>query len=130
MSNNNPTLPVIEDFKEPGLKNNLSKFDHDLYHEEDDISEKVIRVKKVSMPNNGSKWKIMVDNKIVFTIESTKISKKEKDFLGTIDGFNYILQQAKAGIKSLNAFRTELKYIIENKPEEKIVKKQKKAKKK
>jgi hypothetical protein len=35
---------------------------------EDDISEKVIRIKRISMPNNGEKWKIMVDNKTVFVL--------------------------------------------------------------
>lgn len=102
-----------EEFKDQNMKYSLSKFEHDLYHEEDDKAEKVIRVKRMSMPNKGEKWKIMTDNKLVFTIESTKISKKEREFLQTIEGFNFILARAKVGIKSLNSFRLELKEFID-----------------
>lgn len=104
-----------EEYKDSNLKYNLSKFEYDLYHEEDDVSETVVRVKRVSMPNNGEKWKVMHDNKVTFIIESTKISKKEREYLQTIEGFNFILAQAKVGIKSLNSFRTELKKVIEKK---------------
>jgi len=115
-----------EEYKDSNLKYNLSKFEYDLYHEEDDVSEPVVRVKRVSMPNKGEKWKVMNDNKIVFTIESTKISKKEREYLQTIEGFNFILAQAKIGIKSLNSFRTELKKTIDKKEAaEKPVKKKK-----
>jgi hypothetical protein len=107
-----PTPSAPEEFKDPNAKCNLSKFEYDLYHEEDDIAEKVIRVKRMSMPNKGEKWKVMNDNKIVFTIESNKVSKKERDFLQTIEGFNFILCQAKVGIKSLNSFKNELKKVI------------------
>jgi SMC interacting uncharacterized protein involved in chromosome segregation len=125
------TTPITEEFKDQNQKYNLSKFEFDLYHEEDDVAEKVIRVKRVSMPNKGDKWKVMQDNKIIFTIESTKISKKEKEYLQTVEGFNFILSQAKTGIKSLNSFRTELKKIIGKKPvAAKPTKKPKKSSKK
>jgi hypothetical protein len=102
-----------EDFKEStSSKGSLSKFDHDLFHEEDHVVLPVIRIKSVSMPNNGRKWRIMQDQKIVFTIESTKINKTEKQFLQTVEGFNFMLSQAKKGIKSLNAFKTELKTLL------------------
>lgn len=103
-----------EEHKDQNSKFNLSKFDFDLYHEEDDIAEKVYRVKRVSMPNKGEKWKIMIDNKVAFVIEGNKLSKKEREFLVTVDGFSFILAQAKLGIKSLNSFRTELKKIIKS----------------
>jgi hypothetical protein len=115
-----PTAPATpagsgEEFKDQNLNYNLSKFEYDLYHEEDDKTEKVVRVKRVSMPNKGEKWKIMIDTKILFTIESTKISKKEREFLSTVDGFNFMLTQGKAGIKSLNNFRVELKKLMDAK---------------
>lgn len=107
------STPITEEVKDQNSKYSLSKFDFDLYHEEDDIANKVIRVKRVSMPNKGEKWKVTSDNKLIFTIEGTKISKKEREYLQTVDGFNFILTQAKAGIKSLNFFRKELKKIID-----------------
>lgn len=110
------TTPATEEFKDQNLKYSLNKFEYDLYHEEDDIATPVIRVKRVNTPNKGEKWKVMSDNKIIFVIESNKVSKKEKEFLQTVDGFNFILSQAKTGIKSLNGFKTELKKIIDKKP--------------
>lgn len=103
-----PTPPVPNDELKDS-KHNLSKFDYDLYHEEDDVAEKVIRVKRVSMPNKGEKWKIFEDNKVMFIVEGTKLTNKEKDFLRTVDGVNFLIAQYKAGIKSFNSLKTEIK---------------------
>lgn len=114
MSNkSNPTDPAAmaagEEFKDQNLKYNLSKFEYDLYHEEDDVVEKVIRVKRVSMPNKGEKWKIFEDNKVIFIVEGTKLANKEKEFLRTVDGVNFLISQYKQGIKSLNYLKNEIK---------------------
>lgn len=115
--NNTPSDPTIpsapvgsgEEFKDPNLKYNLSKFEYDLYHEEDDRAEKVVRVKRVSLPNKGERWKIFEDNKVVFTLEGTKLTNKEKEFLRSVDGVNFLLAAAKAGIKSFNSLRSDIK---------------------
>lgn len=98
-----------EEGKDGNMKYSLSKFEYDLYHEEDDKAEKVIRVKRVSMPNKGEKWKIFEDNKVMFVLEGTKLNNKEKDFLRTIDGVNFLITQYKAGIKSFNSLKNEIK---------------------
>ena len=98
-----------EESKDGNLKYNLSKFEYDLYHEEDDKAEKVIRVKRVSMPNKGEKWKIFEDNKVMFTVEGTKLTNKEKDFLRSVDGVNFLIAQYKQGIKSFNSLKKEIK---------------------
>lgn len=98
-----------EEVKDGNSKYNLSKFEYDLYHEEDDKSEKVIRVKRVSMPNKGEKWKIYEDNKALHIIEGSKLTNKEKDFLRTVDGVNFLIAQYKEGIKSFNALKLEIK---------------------
>lgn len=103
------TTPVTEEFKEVNQKYNLSKFEFDLYHEEDDKVEKVIRVKRVAMPNNGEKWKISENNKVMFTLEGTKLTNKEKEFLHTVEGVNFLIVQYKVGIKSFNSLRSEMK---------------------
>lgn len=103
------TNTVSEEFKDPNLKYNLSKFDYDLYHEEDDVAEKVIRVKRVSLPNKGEKWKIFEDNKVTFILEGSKLSNKEKAFLRTVEGVNFLIAQAKYGIKSFNSIKNEIK---------------------
>jgi SMC interacting uncharacterized protein involved in chromosome segregation len=120
-----PNFPSGEDFKDSN-RYNLSKFEYDLFHEEDNISLPIIRVKRIPLPNKGEKWKVMHNNTVTFIIESPKISKKEREYLQTIEGFNFILAQAKVGIKSLNSFRTELKKTIDKKEAaEKPVKKKK-----
>ncbi len=100
---------ATEEVKDANLKYSLSKFEYDLYHEEDDKSEKVIRVKRVSMPNKGEKWKIFEDNKVMFIVEGTKLNNKEKEFLRTVDGVNFLIAQYKAGIKSFNSLKNEIK---------------------
>lgn len=87
----------------------LSKFDHDLFNEDDNIVEKVIRVKRTGAFNRNEKWKISENDKVVFVVEGDKVSKKEREFLRGIDGINFLIAQAKIGIKSLNKLRGELK---------------------
>lgn len=107
-----PSTGGPEDFKDGNLKYNLSKFDYDLYKEEDDVAEKIIRVKRIDLPNKGERWKIFENNKVIFILEGNKLTKKEKEFLRSVDGANFLLKQARGGIKSFNALKTEIKNIV------------------
>ena len=69
------------------LKSITSKFEYDLYHDDDHVKHKIIRVKRFSLPNDGERWKLMEDNKVLLIIEGIKLSIKEKEFLRTVDGF-------------------------------------------
>ena len=100
---------VENEFKDQNLKYNLSKFEYDLFHDEDHVAEKIIRVKRFELPNNGERWKIFEDNKVMFTVEGAKLTKKEKAFLRTIDGVNFLIAQYKTGINSFNHLKIELK---------------------
>ena len=101
-----------EDFKDQNLKYNLSKFEYDLYHDEDNVAEKIIRVKRYSLPNDGERWKIFEDNKVMFVIEGAKLTKKEKAFLRTVDGVSFLISQYKNGINSFNHLKTEMRNKI------------------
>lgn len=107
-----PSVIIPDNIKEISPNSNMSKFDYDLYKDEDNITLPLIRVKSVNMPNKGKKWKIFQDTKVVFTIESLKLSKEEREYLQTVAGFNFLLTQAKRGIKSFNAFRVALKNTL------------------
>lgn len=98
-----------EETKDSGVKYTLSKYEYDLYHEEDDISHAVVRVKRFSMPNKNEKWKFFQDNKVMFTLDGTKLTNKEKEFLRTVEGINFLLQGYKEGLDSVNAFKKQLK---------------------
>src|SRR5271166_4874636 len=101
--------PTIDDGKDSTSKHPLSKFDYDLYHEELDIALPVIRVKRTSMPNKGERWKIFSDGKPVLVVDGSKLNNKEKDFLRTIDGVNYLIARYKTGVKSFNALKKAIK---------------------
>lgn len=101
--------PITEEMKNQNSKYSLSKFDFDLYHEEDDIANKVIRIKRISIPNKGERWKILEDNKVMMTIESNKLTNKEIDFLRSVEGINFLMKQYKEGIVSFNALKKEIK---------------------
>jgi hypothetical protein len=105
-----PNIPnsTSEDFKDQTSKHHLNKFEYDLYHEEDDIALPIIRVKHIGLPNKGERWKIFQDNKIILTVEGSKLSNKQKEFLRTVDGVNWLLSQAKLGINSFNSLKKEL----------------------
>lgn len=98
-----------EEFKDNGLKGNISKFEHDLFHDEDNIAFKVIRIKHIKLPNKGDKWKVFEDTKVILTIEGSKLSKKEKDYFYSVDGINWLLIQFKIGVSSFNDLKKKLK---------------------
>lgn len=105
---------ISDSFKEQNVKFVLSKKEDDLYHDEDNIVHKLIRVKRVGMPNKGEKWKIVDENKVIFTLDGHKLTKKERAFLYTIDGVNFLIEQFKTGAKSFNAIKTALKFQLKS----------------
>lgn len=112
-SNDNTNIVSITDeIKDQNNKFNLNKFELNLFHDEKNIPQKVLRVKRITLPNKGEKWKIFEDNKVVFTVEGSKLNNKEKEFLRTVDGINFLLSQYKEGIKSFNSLKQEIKKKI------------------
>lgn len=99
----------IAEQKEYQGKNFLNKHESDLFDEKANVATDVIRVSRVRMPNKGEKWKILSNNKVVYELVGTKFSKNEREFFRTANGISFILAQAKAGIKSINKFKTDLK---------------------
>lgn len=93
----------------------LNKMDYDLYHDEKNTVEKIIRVKRISSP--VERWKIFEDQKLIFIIEGSKINKKEKTFLRTLDGVNFIIETVKSGILNFSALKSSLKAKLAHKEE-------------
>lgn len=107
--NNFSDTAEVKEYQGKGL---LNKYEMDLFNEDRNVVEKIIRVKRISNSNKCERWKVLEDTKTIFILDGTKISKKEKEFLRTIDGFNFLIGQFKTGIKSLNKLRIELKKYI------------------
>ena len=104
----------ILDTTDQSFKYNLNKYDYDLYHDEDDVVNKIIRIKRFELPNSGEKWKVFEDNKEKFIIDGHKLNKKEKSFLRSIDGINFVINLFKNGIRSFNFFKIQLKNELKN----------------
>jgi hypothetical protein len=92
-------------------KNPFSKHEYDLYHEDDDVAMPVIRVKRFASASR-EKWKILDDSKEALTIDGSKITKKEKEYLRTPAGFSFLVAKYKDGVKTVNKMRIELKKIL------------------
>jgi hypothetical protein len=90
----------------------FNRYDYELYDDEQNLVEKVFRVKKSASISKSEKWRIICNNEVVLTIEGTKLSKKEKVFLRTANGFNFLIAQTKVGIKSFNKLKIELKKAV------------------
>jgi hypothetical protein len=97
-----------------GIKFALSKYEYDLYHEEDDVSNPIIRIKRFALPNKSEKWKFYENTKVTLVLEGTKLTAKEKEFIRTVDGINFLLRGYKEGLNSLNAFKKRLKEELKN----------------
>lgn len=105
-------VSITEEMKENSSKYNLNRFDYDLHREENNKIEKVLRVKRITSPNKTERWKIFEDTKIMYVLEGNKLNNKEKEYLRTAEGFNFLLSQYKLGISSFTTLRNELKKKI------------------
>lgn len=99
--------------KEQNNKLILSNYDYDLYHDEDNVANKVIRIKKFGNPSKGEKWKIFEDTKIVLTLDGIKFTNKEKSYFYTIEGINFLINQYKSGIKTVSGIKKNLKQVLD-----------------
>lgn len=88
---------------------NPLKIDSELFKKEDNIAERVIRVKRFKKTAEGEVWKIFEDDKNILSLIANKFTNKEKDFLRTPEGFNYIINGYKQGWRSLNKFKKNIK---------------------
>lgn len=94
------------------IKYILSKFEYDLYHEEDNIPSPVVQIKKFGNLKKGEKWKIFENNKVALTIDGAKLSSKERSFLYSVQGINFLISQYKSGITAISALKKNMKNFI------------------
>jgi hypothetical protein len=82
----------------------------DLFDNDKDIAYKLISVKRKQYQED-EKWFIFEDNLRIFTLSGSKLTKKEKTFLRTPEGFRFLIDQYKTGNKSLY----KIKHCLKNK---------------
>jgi len=101
----------IETMPETNGRNPLAKHEDDLYHEDDDIILPVIRVKRTASASR-EKWRILDNTKETLVIEGSKITKKEKEFLRSPEGFSFLISRYKSGITTIGKMKIELKKAL------------------
>lgn len=94
-----------------GIKHSNSKIEYELFKDEENVAEKVVRVRRTVVGKN-ERWKIFEDGKIVFTVEGLKLTKGEREFLRTPAGCSFLIAQGRNGIKSFSGFRKQLKLVL------------------
>jgi hypothetical protein len=102
-----------EEFKD-STRYVLSKFEYDLYHDEDNVALPSIRFKRFGKIAAGETWKFFHDQSksAALVIDGTKLTLKEREFLRTVEGVNFALAAYKAGANNLNAFKKSIKEQI------------------
>jgi hypothetical protein len=101
--------PITDEIKQQNFKYSLSKFERDLYYDEDNTINKIIRVKRFTYPNSGEKWKIFEDNKIHFIVDGAKLTRREKEFLRSVEGINFLIAQYKEGLKYITHLKNKIR---------------------
>jgi hypothetical protein len=84
------------------------KQDSELYNEEEaSIPGSSVRVRKVN-----SDWIIYINGKEVLALKCSRFTTKEKNWLNTTVGFQFLLDGAKQGWRSGSEFKRQLKDIV------------------
>lgn len=87
----------------------MSKFSGELFRDEVAlVPNPIIRVKHIKSAGQ-ERWRIFNDNKNIFTLEGSKVSKKEKQFLYSVEGSQFLLAQSKAGNLTVSGIKKEIK---------------------
>lgn len=89
-----------------------NKYNNDLFDDESYVAQDIISARRVSLPKNGEDWEILKNNRVVMTINGLKLSEKEKSFLRSVDGFQLLISEYKAGLKSVLDLRKKIKKMV------------------
>lgn len=92
MSHN--VFPMPEDLKEATFKHGNGKQELELFKDEDNKVEKIIRVKR-SVVKGIEKWTLLEDKNIILSFGVDDVSASQVDFLRTVEGFNFLIAQYK-----------------------------------
>ncbi len=92
-----------------------SRFSFDLFKENEAATiNPVIRIRHMGS-GDTEKWRVFEDNKNTFTLEASKISKKEKLFLHSVDGARFLLAKCKSEGLTINGLRVAIKNELSRK---------------
>mgnify|MGYP000405350904 CR=1 FL=1 len=88
------------------------RYEFELYKEEDDICDPVLRVRRIQLSNKGENWRLMRDNKIIETIEGSKLTLAMRSYLHTPEGLTFLVRHFKSDWKGIGHLKSCLKKLI------------------
>lgn len=90
-----------------------SRYDYDLYNEEDNKKMPMVRIQRHYVKKTSEeKWKFYENTKKIMEIDSLELTDKEKDFLRTPNGILFCLKKYKEK-KDIEFIKSSLKEHIE-----------------
>jgi hypothetical protein len=66
-----------------------SKFEYDLFDDEDNKVNVCVRIKRITSPTE--KWRFYENKKNTITIESSELKEDQIKFIRTVEGINYCI---------------------------------------
>lgn len=86
----------------------LLKADNDLFDEKKNIKERLITIRHLRLAKKKEDWLILENNKVALRLKDYRLSKNEKNFLRSIEGFQFLIAQWKAGVKSVSGLKRQM----------------------
>ncbi len=84
------------------------KTNDELFDDDKNIVHPILRIRKITRPKGKERWEILENNKTVIILRTNSLSKLDVDFLNTINGVQFIMNEYKSGNKSANKIREKL----------------------
>lgn len=91
---------------------NSLKGDNEFFKDENYIKQDVVRIKNIIMKNGSQSFEILKNNKIELILRSINFTKKEVQFMNSLQGIQLLLNCFKEDHKSVNKIKQEIKKII------------------
>jgi len=88
-------------------------YNNNLFKEEDNVPQKLISVKLITLPKkSGYDWQILENKKNILLLKGIRFNNEEKKFLMTVGGMKFLISGYKQGWNSVSRFKQELKKIL------------------
>lgn len=100
--------------KESIAKYVSSKFDYELYHDEDNKKHVVVRIKSLfDKKTKTTKFRFFENTKNTITLSSEELNEKQIKFIQSVEGVNYCLAEYKKGSKTKNSILEKINLKLE-----------------
>jgi len=70
---------------------------------------KLINIRRVSLPRKGENWEVYDDGRKVLILRGVKLTKKERGVLRTVNGIRLVVEEYKAGNRSVAKIKAILR---------------------